>query len=465
MKFRILFAISTFYFSSNLAFSQTRALSVQQAVQFAMENSPTIKNAKVDIEISNAKVMETTAAGLPQVSGALSVLHYPKIKNDPNLNSQKFVLENIPGSPFYVPPPAGKDNAPIAFGLQLANSLTGTLTATQLLFNGSYLVGLKSAKTYKELTAKQLKQAKIVLAEQVMKSYYSILVNEEKTKLLDLSISRLDSTNKETQALFKNGFVEKIDLDRLEVSLNNLKSEKQKTTRMLQLASYALKLQMGMPVRDSIQLTTRLDSVEADKILPANPTLDYSRRIEYSTLQTQKALVGLQMQNINAGYLPSLVGLATLGVNSAASKFQNLGNFGEKNRYAPYGYVGMSLNLPVFDGLQKKYQYHQSKLNLQKVDNGFKQLENAIDLEVNQGNINLANAQTNLEIQKRNLNLAQEVVRVSKIKYRQGVGSNLEVTNAESSLKESQTNYYSALYDFIIAKIDLDKAQGQLVTD
>jgi outer membrane protein TolC len=160
-----------------------------------------------------------------------------------------------------------------------------------------------------------------------------------------------------------------------------------------------------------------------------------------------------------------LVGLATLGVNSAASKFGNLSNFSEKNRYAPYGYIGLSLSVPIFDGFQKRFQSQQARLNIKKLDNGFKQLENAIDFEIKQANINLANAQTSLDIQKRNLKLAEEVVRVSKVKYRQGVGSNLEVTNAESSFKESQTNYFSALYDFIVTKIDLDRVQGNLIAE
>jgi outer membrane protein len=432
-----------------------KSFSAQQAVQFALANNPLVKNAKLDIDIAQSKVSETFGIGLPQVSGSAIVQHYPEV--------QRFVLENTLNTPFYTS--QLPQDAPVAFGLQLANSFTGSISATQLIFNGSYLVGLKASKTYQELSVKQIKQVKISLAEQVLKSYYAILVNQEKTKLLDLNLARLDSTYKETKALFKNGFIEKIDIDRIEVALNNLKSEKQKTERLLQLAGNVLKLQMGMPVNEPIELSSKLDEVKPESILPANPTIDYSQRIEYSVLQTQKALAGLQMKNIKSEYLPSLVGLATLGVNSAASKFGNLGNFSEKNRYAPYGFIGLSLNVPVFDGFQKKYKYQQAKYNLEKLNNGIKQQENAIDLELSQANINLANAQTNLEIQKRNLDLAQEVVRVTKVKYRQGVGSNMEVTNAESSLKESQNNYYTALYDFIIAKVDLDKAQGQLVAE
>lgn len=441
--------------SNTILLAQHQTLSVAQAVKYGMQNSTAIANAHLNEEIAKARVNETRAAGLPQITGSASIMHYPEI--------QRFVLENTQGTPFYTNQlPA---NAPIAFGLQLANSLTGTISATQLLFNGSYLVGLKAAKTYKELSVRELKQAKINLSEQIQKTYYTILVNQEKSKLFDLSISRLDSTFKETQALFKNGFVERIDLDRIEVSLNNLKAERQKADRMLRLATLGLKLQMGMPVKDSIQLSSTLNDIRIDSIVPANTTIDYARRIEYQTLQTQKALAGLDIQNVKAGYYPSLVGLATIGVNSAASQIGNLGNFSEKNRYAPYGFIGLSLNVPVFDGFQKKFKSQQSKLTLQKVSQGMKQLENAIDLELEQANISLANAQSNLNIQKRNLKLAQEVVRVSKVKYRQGAGSNLEITNAESSLKESQTNYYSALYDFIISKIDLDKAQGNLITD
>lgn len=431
-----------------------KGFSAKEAVAYALQNNATVKNATIETQVADAKVSETIGIGLPQISGSTTLLHYPQV--------QPFIIENTGVPPFGSTTGIGD---PIAFALQLKNSFTGSLEARQLIFNGSYLVGLKASRTYKELSAKQLKQAKEQIAEAVLKSYYSLLVNEEKTKLLDYSISRLDSTYFETQQLFKNGFVEQIDLNRLQVTLNNLKAEKQKTKRMLTLAAYALKLQMGMAVKDSIVLTSRLDEFNATEILPANSTLDYTRRIDYSILQTQKSLAQLQVQNIKSQYLPSLTGLATLGFVSAASEFGNLGNFSQKNRYAPYNFIGLNLSLPVFDGFQKKNQITQKKLDIEKINNGFKQLENAMDLELSQANINLANAQTNLDIQKRNLALAQEVVRVSKVKYKQGVGSNLEVTNAESSLKESQTNYYTALYDFIIAKIDLDKAQGNLITD
>jgi outer membrane protein TolC len=458
-KSALIFALS--FTAAFNALAQVKTFSASEAVQYALQNNPSVRNARLDTDIAAAKVQETIGIGLPQISGSASILHYPQI--------QRFVLENTPGTPFFIPPDAFEGapavNAPIAFGLALENSLTGNIQASQLLFNGNYLVGLKASKTFQELSAKQLKQARTSVAEQVSKTYYSILVNSEKSRLLDLNLSRLDSTYREIKLLFKNGFVEKIDVDRLEVALNNLKAEKQKTARLLQLARYGLKLQMGMPVGDSLVLSGKLDEVNPDSLQAFGGTVDYARRIEYSTLQTQKALSVLELKNVQAGYYPTIAAIANLGVNSAASKFSNLSNFTEKNRYVPFSFFGVNVSLPVFDGLQKKNKAEQSRLNLQKIDYGMKQLENVIDFEVRQANINLANAFENYGIQKRNLKLADEVVRVSKIKYKQGVGSNLEVTNAEASLKESQTNYYTALYDFIIAKIDLEKAQGQLLKD
>jgi outer membrane protein TolC len=455
MRFQLFVFQLLILFASIRAHAQTRSFSAAEAVRFALDNNPTVRNARLDTDIAAAKVQETIGIGLPQINGSASILHYPEI--------QRFVLETGPAFPFG--PPGAPAGTPVAFGLALNNSLTGNIQASQILFNGNYLVGLKASKTYQDLAAKQLKQAKTSLAEQVSKSYYSILVNSEKARLLDLNLSRLDSTYREIKLLFKNGFAEKIDVDRLEVALNNLKSEKQKTQRLLQLARYGLKLQMGMPVGDSLVLSGKLDEVNPDSLEALSGNVNYSNRAEYATLQTQKALTSLDLKNVQAGYYPSVVAIATLGVNSAASRFSNLSNFSEKNRYAPYSFFGVNLSVPVFDGLQKKNKAQQSRLNLQKIDNGLKQLENVIDFEVRQANINLANAFENYGIQKRNLQLAEEVVRVSKIKYRQGVGSNLEVTNAEASLKESQTNYYTALYDFIISKIDLDKAQGNLIKE
>jgi outer membrane protein TolC len=132
------------------------------------------------------------------------------------------------------------------------------------------------------------------------------------------------------------------------------------------------------------------------------------------------------------------------------------------DKWYSFSSFGVSLNIPIFSGLQRTYQLQQAKLSLQKIENGFTSLKSAIDLEIKQSAINYLNAVTTLNSQKENQGLAENVARVTKIKYEQGVGSNLEVTEAESSLREAQINYYAALYDALVAKVDLDKAYGKL---
>ncbi|HEX8532147.1 MAG TPA: TolC family protein, partial [Cytophagales bacterium] len=201
-----------------------RRFSLAQAVDFALKNNVNVKNAQIDAASANARVGEIRAIGLPQVSAQAQLIH--------NIEIQKVVLENGAG-PFGNPDiPVG---AVLSFPFQLKNLGGVTLNASQLLFDGSYFIGLRAAKTYKELSTKSLTASKIDITEAVTKAYYSVLVNSDRLELLDINLGRLDTVLRETRAMYENGFVEKIDLDRLEVQLNNLNTEKQKVERLADL--------------------------------------------------------------------------------------------------------------------------------------------------------------------------------------------------------------------------------------
>jgi outer membrane protein TolC len=261
--------------------------------------------------------------------------------------------------------------------------------------------------------------------------------------------------------MYDNGFVEKIDVDRLEVQFNNLKFEQDRVNRLQELGINLLKFQMGVPLTQNITLTDSLyfEGIENFAVEPVS-NFDYNQRIEYSLLQTQKELAALDIRNNRAQYLPQLAAFGTFGYNPAASKFSNLFDF--KERWYDYSLVGLQLNVPIFDGLSKHFKTQQARLAYEKTDQNMNLLQNSIDLEMRQASINLTNSLDALKSQKRNLELASEVLRVSRIKYQQGVGSNIEVNNAITSYKEAETNFYSALYDALIAKVDMDKATGKL---
>lgn len=447
------------------------AFSLDQAVAYGLEHSVQVRNATTDYKTSRNRVGEIRAAGLPQINASAGFQH------NPNKLIQRFVLEYGPGTAAFTGGqalPADANGKPFGLGLSLPNTGSANIQLTQLLFSGSYLLGLRAASVYTDLTSKQVQQARIAQKSEIMKAYYQAMVGQEQSKLLDYNLARIDTTLRNTQALFKNGFAENIDVYRLEVQRNNLLADKENTMRQIDLAISALKFAMGYPIEQPLTITDKLENAKLDASIKADGYGAYDQRIEYSILSTQEELAKLDLKNKKAGYLPTLLGSASLGALSAASqginifkeipgKWQSSENPAlEGQRWYGNAVLGVQLNVPIFDGGEKHYQIQQSKLQLQKVRDSRELLKNSIDFEVDRANISAANARSRVATQERNLALAKEVVRVTRIKYQQGVGSSLEVTNAETDLRVAQTNYYAALYDALVAKVDADVATGRI---
>jgi outer membrane protein TolC len=433
--------------ASNLGFSQQN-YSLREAVDYTIKNHISIKNAQLDILNAEARVNEIKGIGLPQVNANIAYTN--------NLLIQKVFL---PAKTFN-PNAAEGDITTAEFGV--SNNAQAGIGLSQLLFDGSYLLGLKAADVYKELSKKALIQTKQQSAENVTKAYYGILVNEERLKLLMLNIGRLDSVIRDTKALNVQGFVEKIDVQRLEVQRNNLKVETKNVERLQELSYHLLKFQMGKKISETITLTDKLADINVSEFTPENDLdLKYGNRIEYSILQTQNRLAELDLKNQKVAVLPRVILTGNYNYSTGRPQFFDLFSKAWVNAAS----IGFAIQVPIFDGFQRKYKIEQSRNNLQKVKQSFDLLENSIDLQVKQGQITLKNAYETLQEQKANMELAKEIVRVTKIKYKQGVGSNLEVINAEISYKEAQTNYFTTFYNALIAKVDLDKALGKLYVE
>ncbi|MDQ6477646.1 TolC family protein [Dyadobacter sp. LHD-138] len=438
------------FFSIISVSAQDASYTLQEAVDYAIKHNVNIKSAQLDAVSAEARIGEIRGSGLPQVTANLNL-------------SDNVIIQRVFLPANFADPNASPDAPPVAvqFGVKYSGSASATLN--QLIFSGSYFIGLRAAATYRELASKSVTQSKVTVAEAVTKAYYSAQVAEERAKVLDLNIARVDSLKRETEIMNKGGFVELLDVNRLEVQINNLITERQKVQNLIELSYTLLKYQMGMPMTESIKLEDRFDdlSIEALKSEFSVTAVNYNSRIEYSLLDTQFKLAGLDLKNIRSGYLPTVSASFGYGHNNGRNSLPDL--FGTK--WFNNSVLALNVNIPIFDGFTKKYQVQQKKVALDKVKLSQTLLEQSIDLESRQAATNIKNAYATLETQRRNVDLAKEIVRVSKIKYKEGVGSNIEVINAESSFKEAQTNYYSALYDFLISKVDLSKAKGELYHD
>ncbi|MDE2393589.1 MAG: TolC family protein, partial [Cytophagales bacterium] len=399
--------VGLFLITSLVANAQTYSL--KQAVDYAIAHQVQVKNSQIDLQNASAKINEIKAMGLPQVNGSVALTN--------NVILQRMF---IPAKIFN---PAAAEGELIAAKFGVENSGFANVGLSQLVFDGTYLLGLKASSVYKDLAVKSVTQSKQQVAENVTKAYYGILVNEKRQGLLALNVARLDTLLKETRELNKQGFVEKIDVQRLDVQANNLRTELDNIERLQALSYSLLKFQMGYPMEEPIRLSESLEKVElATFNTNAAGDFNYTNRIEYSILQTQENLAELDLKSIKAGFLPRLVLNANYGYNAGANAFSDL----MTKQWFDNAAITVALQIPIFDGFSKKYKAVQSANNLQKVRQSYSLLKSSIDLQRSQASITMKNALESMKEQKANLDLANEISRVTRVKYQQGVGSNLE---------------------------------------
>ncbi|MEZ0486041.1 TolC family protein [Fibrella aquatica] len=427
-----------------------QSFSMQEAIDFAIKQNINVRNTLLDAVSAEARILEVKASALPQVSVNGSFTD--------NLIIQRAFLPAV-----FFDQNASPDApaVPVQFGVNYAGNATASVN--QLLYSASLNVGLRAAATYRELAQRTTQATKVTVAEQVAKAYYGVLVARERSKLLDLNIGRLDTLLRDTRASNQQGFVEKLDVQRLEVQANNLRAERQNVENLIQLSYALLKYQMGLTVNDEITLTEELQDrnlAELESLIAPDPTFQYQSRIEYSTLQTQLKLAQQDIELTQKGYYPTVSAFVNYGYNNGKNRIGDM----VTTPWLNFATAGLSVQIPIFDGFLKKYQIAQKRITLQKAQNSGELLKNSIDLQIRQSSITLNNGFQTLQTQLRNRDLAQEIVRVTRIKYKEGVGSNIEVLNAETSFREAQTNYFASLYDFLIAKVDQDKALGRLYT-
>lgn len=446
MLFRTTFILIAILSPLRLTAQKVVELSLEESVRYALENNVEAKNAQLETLIAKATVIERRAQGLPQINGNVDLTYNAAIP-----------VVFVPNEGPFADPNVELDVLPLRFGVPLSSSVA--VQATQMIFDGSYFVGLQAAKTYKMLTEFDRVKTEIDVKEGVKKAYYSVLVNEQRRQLIEANLTRLDTLLKETTALYEAGFVEKLDVSRIKVQRNNLKTELDRIVAATAISVELFKIQIGLPSDHLVYLTQDLDDLKDLLDIESLMEIDGSRRIELDQIRTNIDLVKLDLKNNTVQYIPRISAFATYQRNAAA---QNVSALLESNRWFTGAFIGGSLSIPIFDGLSKSAKIQQNRVQIKQLENQEKFIEDNIQVEKFQAKANLKNSLSALEVQAENMELAMDVFRMAKIKYEEGVGSNLEVVEADSALKEAETNYFSALYDALIAKVDLEKALGIL---
>jgi outer membrane protein TolC len=417
-------------------------LSIQQAVEYAHKNNVQVKNALLDISIQQQSNRDITSAALPSVTGSIGATDYLKIPTS-----------LLPGEVFGQP---RGTYIPVQFGTKY-NS-TASIQLQQLLFDGQVFIGLQARATSLEWRKKSAEVTEEAIKTNIYKIYYQLVVSKTQIALLDANINRLNKLDHDTRELYKNGFAEKLDLDKIAVQVANLQTEKTKALNNIDIGYLGLKTLMGMPIKDSLVLTDKITDDQIKEDFTNDSSYQYSDRKEFQYLQLAKKLNEFNIKRYKLSYFPTLSLTGAYSKNAQRNEFDFFG----KGDWFTTSYIGLNISIPIFDGFAKDSRIKKSRMELTQTNNQIDNLQLSIDNEVAQARINFRSAISTMSYQKKNMDLAEDVYNQTKKKYEIGSGSNTEITSAQTDLVTAQTNYINALYTAIIAKVDYLKAIGKL---
>ena len=443
-------------------------MSLDDAISYALNNSTAIKSAKANRDDADLQIKQSKAGGLPKVDAEVNLQHFlvrPSLPaaalgfgNDPfsvynaDYTQQRFkALETKTGvtaAPFTPPQSDGK------LSFQLRDNFNGGVTVSQLLFSGSYTVAVRAASFYRTLVDVQLTKKRDSLRNVVIDAYMPTLLLDESVKTIDKNIKNLEKTFGEVKATYKAGFIEQLDVDRLEFSINNLKAQKESLIRQREIPLNVLKLTMGYPIAKGLELTDDINSLlKSLSTMDLNEPIDFNKRSEIKELEATDKLLALNVELQKASALPTVAAFVNYQYGFQGNKLNKM--FG-----IPTSLIGLKASYNIWDNHERQIKEQRAQLALEQFRLVRGDIERVINFQVTNSRVSINNAQKSLENQEKNLALAQRIYDVTQKKYKEGVGSSLEVTTAERDIYQAQQNVRQAQYDLLVAKKGLQKALG-----
>lgn len=421
------------------SFSQ-QSFTLKQAQDYALEHNQEVLNADLDLQIAEKKVWETTASGLPQISAKGELQNFIDIPTTV-----------LPANAFNPLAPAD-ELVGVKFGTDY--NVTGTVQVSQLLFSGNYLVGLQAAKTYTSLSKQMKDKSEQDVKSSVANAYYTVLVLQENVVTLDSTLLKMKDLLNTTQILVDNKVMESTNASQLKLSVLQVENGIAKVKSQLEVAYSLLKMEMGMDLTSAISLSDTYTDITNSAANYANEKFSSNNNIDYQLLETQLKLNELSLKNTKANYLPSLAAFLSHQQVAMRNDFDFFD--GDKDWY-PTTVWGLTLNIPIFSSGQRASQVSQAKLEVQKTENTIAQLDKGLQLQYIQFSSQYNNAKDAFETQKKAVDVAEEILSSTEIKYKEGVVSSMELTQVQNQLLQAQTDLTNAGFELIKAKLDLDK--------
>lgn len=407
------------------------SIDLNQAKEHALKHNKQVLNSELAIERSQEQLWEAISNGLPQVDATADYNN--------SLGAEISIQFAEGQSPSQIP-----IDPTSSFNLQVG----------QLIFSANYLVGVKTAKLYKQLSEKNQVKTEQDILRQVVDNYHLVLVSQETLNILRENASNLEEIYNKTEPMVKFGMTEKVELDQLLVQLNSLKNTVKSSERQLEMAKNMLRLQLGVSAETELELTERLDEVlKQKKFLDEDTGLfNVTDNIDFQLMMTQEEVQKKQVDQQKANYLPTLSGYYSFTHKILEPAFD----------MTPTHMAGLQMNIPIFSSGERRAKVRQAKLELESLQNEKALLKDQLQIQYKQLTFNLKNALENFENQRKNVEVSRGVYRNLQQKFNQGIISSLELTSADNNYLKAESDYLQAAYQLLQAQNELNELTGNL---
>jgi len=441
MKKLILASICSCFFLISNAQEEKMALSLDEAINFAIENSYNTKASKNDIKSATEKVWETTTIGLPQINGAIDYQN--------NLKQQVSLLPaEITGGP------AGTFT-PVIFGTK--QNIGASITLKQLLFDGSYLVGLQASRTYLKISKQANEKTELLTREAVINAYGNVLVSENSISILEKNLKIIKKNLSDVKKIYENGLNEQEDIEQLEITLGNLNSQLNSVKRMKGIAYKMLNLSIGNPIETKLTLTDTLDSLVKNNISLdiVSEEFSISNHVDFKIAENDRESKRLLLKLEKSKALPTLSAFVNYGTQGYSETFSFLKN---EQEWFKSSLLGVSLNIPIFSSLGRSSKTKQATIALENADIKLKETKQRLSLMAEKARNDYQLSIENYSTTKKNVGLAERIENKQRIKFFEGLSSSFDLLQAQNQLYSQQQNYIQSMLDVIAKKATLENA-------
>ncbi|WP_405251377.1 TolC family protein [Dokdonia sp. Asnod3-C12] len=417
--------------------AQTRSFTVEEAVTFALDSNYTAINSRRDIAKAIKRKWETTASGLPQVSASLDYNY--QIKQPTQLIPAEFV---------------GGDAGtfiPVVFGTQ--QNATATATLSQLIFDGSYLVGLQAAKTFLDYSKNANEKTQLEVRKGVINAYGGVLLAQESVAILDKNIATLEDNLRETRIIFENGFAEEEDVEQLQITFLSLKNQRANAQRMVTIAKQMFNLAIGIDVNEETVFTQTLEGLALPALGLLNDTVNLEQNVDYKIVNNLNEQRELELKLEKSKALPTLGAFINVGTFAGRNEFNF---FDSDEKWFPQSITGFQLNIPIFSSGMRNARTAQAAIALDQAKTQKEETAQQIKLAYASAKSDHELAIDNYNTSLKNITLAERIENKNQIKFREGLSTSFDLRQAQTQLYQVQQELLQAMLQIITTKADLE---------